>query len=112
MAGASNRSDYMSSTVHDLERADCSGELDEQGWDGGGIRCQHVSLLDLQQDQMVGVSCKPSQRFCKTWADTMHVTCRTASAHRRQNELDRPVRPALERVLNHQLGVRLALQHC
>ena len=58
MAGASNRSDYMSSTVHDLERADCSGELDEQGWDGGGIRCQHVSLLDLQQDQMVGVSCK------------------------------------------------------
>ena len=52
MTAASIRTDCdMTSTVHDLERADCSGKLDEQRRYRGAVRCQYVSLLDLQQQR-------------------------------------------------------------
>jgi hypothetical protein len=115
MTAASTRTDCdMSNTVHDLERADCSGKLDKQCRYRGAVRCQYVSLLDLQQHRTdAGDVLQDLHSILAIPAETtMSKTCDRPSTHRRQDELDRSVGPALERVLDHQLRVRLALKHC
>jgi hypothetical protein len=52
MIAASIRTDCdIVNTVHDLERTDCSGKLNKQCRYRRAVRCQYMSLLDLQQHQ-------------------------------------------------------------